>query len=132
MVGPARARLLLGLALDRLFPIGVAGAVIPRSARAVIGGALVVAAAWPMARALLRFRFAGTPSEPWKPTTALVVRGIYKRTRNPVWTEYNCSEGNAHVFIGNEGYLMSADGYLMPTRKGQQPPDPRYFRDTAK
>jgi hypothetical protein len=29
------------------------------------------------------------------------------RPRNPVWTEYNCFESNAHVFIGNEGYLMS-------------------------
>ena len=60
-------------------------------------------------------------TRPWTVTRA------YKRTRNPVWTEYNCSESNEHVFIGNEGYLMSADGYLMPTRKGQRPPDPRYF-----
>src|SRR5260370_40385878 len=60
-------------------------------------------------------------TRPWTATRA------YKRTRNPVWTEYNCAESNEHVFIGNEGYLMSADGYLMPTRKGQPPPDPRYF-----
>jgi protein-S-isoprenylcysteine O-methyltransferase Ste14 len=81
----ALAVLLTGLALDKLFPIGVAAAVFPRSARAVIGGALVVTAAWPVARALWRFRLAGTPSEPWKATTALVVRGIYKRTRNPIY-----------------------------------------------
>jgi hypothetical protein len=65
-------------------------------------------------------------TRPWT-----VTRG-YKRTRNPAWTEYNCSESNEHVFIGNEGYLMSADGYLMPTRKGQRPPDPRYFTEPAR
>src|SRR5260370_14183012 len=65
-------------------------------------------------------------TSPWTVTRA------YKRTRNPVWTEYHCAESNEHVFIGNEGYLMSADGYLMPTRKGQRPPDPRYFTEPAK
>ena len=30
----------------------------------------------------------GTPVEPWKPTTALVVRGIYKRTRNPMYQAF--------------------------------------------
>jgi hypothetical protein len=29
--------------------------------------------------------------------------------------------------IGKENYFMSADGYLMPAKKGQQPPDLRYF-----
>ncbi|MBV8834976.1 MAG: isoprenylcysteine carboxylmethyltransferase family protein [Alphaproteobacteria bacterium] len=80
--------ILIGLALDRLAPIGVAGAVFPRSVRAAIGGTLVVAAAWPMARALWRFRLAGTPSEPWKPTTALATRGIYRRTRNPMYQAF--------------------------------------------
>jgi protein-S-isoprenylcysteine O-methyltransferase Ste14 len=80
--------LLLGLALDRLWPIGVAGAVFSRSTRFVIGCALVIFAAWPMARALWRFRLAGTPPEPWKPTTAFVRRGIYKRTRNPMYQAF--------------------------------------------
>jgi protein-S-isoprenylcysteine O-methyltransferase Ste14 len=80
--------ILAGLLLDRLFPIGVAGAVFGRSTRTVLGGAFVVAAAWPMARALWRFRLSGTPAEPWKPTTALAVRGIYRRTRNPMYQAF--------------------------------------------
>jgi hypothetical protein len=55
----------------------------------------------------------------------------YKRDRNPTWTEYDCNENNNHVAIGKETYFLSADGYLMPSRKGQRPPDPRYF-DQAK
>jgi protein-S-isoprenylcysteine O-methyltransferase Ste14 len=77
-----------GVTLDKVFPIGVAGAVFGRSLRASIGAALVIAAAWPMARALWRFRRSGTPAEPWRPTTALAVRGIYKRTRNPMYQAF--------------------------------------------
>jgi hypothetical protein len=41
----------------------------------------------------------------------------------PVWTEYICAENNNHLHIGKENYMLSADGLLMPTRKGQPPPD---------
>src|SRR5215510_8305172 len=36
-----------------------------------------------------------------------------------------------HVVIGKENYFLSADGLLMPTKKGQQPPDLRYFSQTG-
>jgi protein-S-isoprenylcysteine O-methyltransferase Ste14 len=105
---------LIGLALDRLFPIGVAGAVFPRSARATIGGALVVAAAWPMARALWRFRLAGTHAEPWKPTTALVIRGIYKRTRNPMYQAFGLfALGLAFAFASDWTFLLLPLGVLI-------------------
>ena len=44
------------------------------------------------------------------------------------WNEDNCGENNNHVVIGKDNYFMSADGYLMPTRKNQSPPDLRYFQ----
>ena len=48
--------------------------------------------------------------------------------RDPaVWGEYVCSESNQHVVIGHEDYFLSADGTVMPVKKGQQPPDLRYF-----
>jgi hypothetical protein len=51
----------------------------------------------------------------------------YKRNRDLPPAEYSCGENNEHVFIHNEAYFLSSDGYLMPTRKDQPPPDPRYF-----
>jgi hypothetical protein len=45
----------------------------------------------------------------------------------PVWLSEVCSEDNALVRIGKEPYFMSADGYLMPVKKNQKPPDLRYF-----
>jgi hypothetical protein len=32
------------------------------------------------------------------------------------------------VKIGKENYMVSADGFLMPAKKGQKPPDLRYFK----
>ncbi len=61
-------------------------------------------------------------TRPW------TVMKSYRRDRNVRWTENNCTEGNVHVVIGTENYFISGDGYLMPARKGQQPPDLRYFR----
>ena len=56
----------------------------------------------------------------------------YRRENNPIWNEYDCNESNNHVAIGKENYFLSADGYLMPGHKGQQPPDARYFDVTRK
>jgi hypothetical protein len=50
----------------------------------------------------------------------------------PVWLEYICAEGNPHVRIGKENYMLSAEGLLMPAKKGQEPPDLRYFNQTRK
>jgi hypothetical protein len=51
----------------------------------------------------------------------------YRREKNPLWEERNCTEGNPHVTIGHENYFLSADGKLMPTKKNQPPPDLTYF-----
>jgi hypothetical protein len=60
-------------------------------------------------------------TRPW------TVRRDYNRERKPVWPEYLCTEANNHVFIGKERYFKSVDGHLMPIRKGQAPPDLKYF-----
>jgi len=53
----------------------------------------------------------------------------YRRNPDPqpVWPEDAC-DGNAHVKVGAENYFISADGFLMPARKDQAPPDLRYFK----
>jgi hypothetical protein len=61
-------------------------------------------------------------TQPWK-----VVKN-YRREKNVEWHEDLCSENNNHVMIGKENYFMSADGYLMPAKKDQPPPDLRYFK----
>jgi len=43
-----------------------------------------------------------------------------------------CSENNMHVSSGKEGYFLSGDGYLMPTKKGQAAARPALFQADAK
>jgi hypothetical protein len=67
-------------------------------------------------------------TRPW------MVTKNYRRNPNPRpnWQEYICAENNNHVHIGKESYFLSADGYLMPAKKGQPPPDLRYFNQARK
>ena len=60
--------------------------------------------------------------------------GLYaaKLARKPIWFEYVCAEGNHHVVVGRENYFVSDDGFLMPTRKGQSPPDLKFFNQAPK
>jgi hypothetical protein len=65
-------------------------------------------------------------TRPWS------VKKTYRREPKVVWPENNCTEGNNDVVVGSESYLLSADGYLMPVKKDQPPPDLRYFNPTKK
>ena len=48
------------------------------------------------------------------------------------WPEFICNEYNGQVMVGRENYYLSGDGHLMPARKGQSPPDLRYFTQPQK
>jgi hypothetical protein len=61
-------------------------------------------------------------TRPW------TVNKRYRRLRDVVWYEDNCTENNNHVVVGKEDYFIGADGFLMPSRKGQAPPDLRHFK----
>jgi len=58
----------------------------------------------------------------------------YTRDADPQveWFESVCVEYNGQVFIGKENYMLSGDGFLMPVRKDQPPPDLRYFKPAQK
>jgi hypothetical protein len=59
-------------------------------------------------------------TRPW------TVNKRYRRIRDVIWYEDNCNENNHHVFVGKEDYFVGGN-FLMPSRKGQAPPDLRYF-----
>ncbi len=67
---------------------------LPLWLRLLLGFAALAAGIALIASALLRFRRAGTKPEPWKPSTALVVDGVYRLTRNPMYL------GMALVYAG--------------------------------
>ena len=62
-------------------------------------------------------------TRPW------TVTRTYERAPSTAdWDFVDCAENNPHVVIGGETYMLSANGYLMPTKSGQSPPDLRYFK----
>jgi len=67
-------------------------------------------------------------TRPW------TVDKTYRRggRKYPNWSRFSCLEGTGYVTIGKEFYLVGADGTLMPTRKGQRPPDTTYFPEAQK
>ena len=73
--------LLLGALLDFLWPL----AQIPPLARYGIGGPLLLAGFWLIARAMGGLRRAGTPVETCRPTLDLVTGGLYRFSRNPIY-----------------------------------------------
>jgi hypothetical protein len=58
----------------------------------------------------------------------------YRRSREaqPAWRDSACVEENQHVRIGDDSYMLSAEGLLMPAKKDQPPPDLRYFGQRKK
>jgi hypothetical protein len=65
----------------------------------------------------------------WRPWT---ITRDYNRLKNPRWVETNCAAENAYAMIQGQTYFISADGFLMPTKKGQAVPDLKNFAAGAK
>jgi hypothetical protein len=65
-------------------------------------------------------------TRPWT-----VVKNM-KRERKPIWVESICAEGNVHVNIANQHYMLNGDGELMPSKKDQPPPDLKHFNQPKK
>jgi hypothetical protein len=64
-------------------------------------------------------------TRPW------TVKRKYKRAPDPYFAEYVCAEGNGQVVIGKENYMVSSEGFLMPVRKDQPPPDLKFFAPSS-
>ena len=65
-------------------------------------------------------------TRPWT-----VTRG-FLRDHKEVWFDNICAESNQYVFINGETYLVSVDGFLMPTEKSEPPPDIKKFNPSPK
>ena len=67
-------------------------------------------------------------TRPWS-TTKKARRDLKPK---PLWQTAVCAENNSMVRIGKEPYYLSQDGDLMPLKKGQPPPDLKYFNQSRK
>jgi protein-S-isoprenylcysteine O-methyltransferase Ste14 len=76
------AAFLLGLRLQSSLPLPL---LLPRTLRTFLSGALLGTGITTGALAIREMRSAGTNIQPQQPTTALVVEGPYRFTRNPIY-----------------------------------------------
>jgi protein-S-isoprenylcysteine O-methyltransferase Ste14 len=71
--------LLAGLSIDFIYPLPM----MPLWVQLPAGLAVITAGVLLIYSSMRRFHAAGTTYNPYAPSTALVISGIYKRTRNP-------------------------------------------------
>lgn len=104
--GVPLATVLAGVGLQYLWPIH-AGVLLPAPARYWIGGAIIVASflglgVWPV----VLFRRSGQSEKPWTPSPALVERGPYRVTRNPMYLQMVLGCLGIAVLLANAWILL--------------------------
>ena len=102
----ALAAVVMGLVLDWLLPAYVLSVLLTLSDRIVIGALLIAAGLGLAVSALGLFRSAGTHAEPWKPSTALVIEGIFKWLRNPMYVGLTSCLAGLSVLLASDWMLV--------------------------
>lgn len=74
-----------GLGFGHLWPLAIAGDGIPTAVRMAVGAALAGLGVVIGIAGFRQFRKAGADVRPDRPTTALVTKGIYRYSRNPLY-----------------------------------------------
>lgn len=103
--------LLLGMLVDRVAGLATLG--LERDWRLGIGIMLCVIGIVLIGAALSRFVGAGTAPEPWKPTTAIVERGVYRWTRNPMYLGMALLSAGGAVLLDSPGALWMGIGAVI-------------------
>jgi protein-S-isoprenylcysteine O-methyltransferase Ste14 len=104
----AFAAVVLGLLLDGLFPAYVLSVLLPHGQHRLIGAILMLAGLAFGIPAMLAFRRAGTHTEPWKTSTALVTGGVFRFLRNPMYV-------GMVLLVGGVAFVTASDWMLVMT-----------------
>ena len=86
--------LLIGLIVQHFYPKNI----LPQTWAQVVGPVLVLLG-FVALPAVLAFRRAGTPPQPWKPVTSFVVSGPYRFTRNPIYVGFTLLYAGISVWV---------------------------------
>ena len=98
--------LIAGIGLHRKLPIRAALS-LPRNMRLVLAGSLIGAALATITSAVLVMIRAHTNPDPHQPTTAIVVDGPYRFTRNPIYLGFTlCYSGLIILFNALAALLL--------------------------
>jgi len=114
--------LLAGLLLDHYYP----QAIVPQSWAHILGPLVVVLGFFGLP-AVLAFRRAGTHPQPWKPTTALVVTGPYRFSRNPMYVGFTLFYLGISVWVNSLWPLLLLPLVLVVMSRGVIAREERYL-----
>lgn len=118
--------LVIGGVLDLAWPLHILD-VAPRVALWIAGGALIAFALWVSLAGSRRFARAGTPVQPWRPSTTLVTDGIFAHVRNPMYLGFlTLTAGLSLVFAG-EFLMLAALGLWFALHTGVVRREERYL-----
>jgi len=117
----------LGLAFLLHLAFALPGLSLPGALRRAVGIVLILAGGGLLAAALQRFRQAGTNVSPMQPTTALVVTGIYRFTRNPMYVGLSLVYAGIAYLADSLVTLILLAPLLVVIRYGVIAPEERYM-----
>jgi protein-S-isoprenylcysteine O-methyltransferase Ste14 len=115
--------LVVGLVLNAVRPVAVA----PRALARVGGLALIGAAVAVGVAAFAALRTAGTPPDPRKPTTTIVVAGPYRVSRNPIYLAFTLLYAGVAVFANALWAAVLLPGVLLVMQRGVIEREERYL-----
>ncbi len=88
----------VGLAIDLAFDPW--GSPLSASSRYAIGAALIIAGQGALFAAMGRFRATGQDPRPWEPSPELIIEGIYRYTRNPMYVGFGALQAGVGLVFG--------------------------------
>lgn len=115
--------LALGLGLHLVFPVRV----LPRGMSLVAGGIACLVSVALGGSGMWELRRAGTSQNPRKPTTALVVSGPFRISRNPLYLSLLCLYAGVALLIDSLWLLLITVPLIAVLRVAVIGPEERYL-----
>jgi protein-S-isoprenylcysteine O-methyltransferase Ste14 len=119
--------LVLGVVLDRLFPVSVLSLLLSLPERIVIGAVVIGAGIALAVPALLAFRKAQTHVEPWKPSLVLVTESVYQWLRNPMYVGATLLLAGLAIVLASDWTLVMTIAFAMVVHFGVVKREERYL-----
>jgi protein-S-isoprenylcysteine O-methyltransferase Ste14 len=119
---------LVGSAVHRAVPLRLWGD--PPPAARLVGWGLVAAGVLVAASAVVLFRRAGTTPNPTRPTTALVLHGPYRFTRNPMYLGLSVCYVGAALLVNSLWPLILFPALIVLVQRWVIAPEEAYLERT--
>lgn len=116
-----------GVALDLWAPVDALALDIPPLVRWIGAAVLVAFALWVSLAGSRRFARAGTPVQPWRPSTTLVTDGVFAHVRNPMYLGFFALMLGVGIALGGGWTILAGVALLLTIHFGVVLREERYL-----